>query len=109
MDGWIGVDFDGTLAEYHGWQGPTTFGEPILPMLMRVKGWIGRGVKVKIFTARADNTASIKAIHEWLAKYNIPPLEVTNQKDFGMIELWDDRCVQVIPNTGEPVADKKEA
>ena len=21
-------------------------------------------------------------------------------KDLGMIELWDDRCVQVIPNTG---------
>ena len=21
--GWIGVDFDGTLAEYHGWKGPS--------------------------------------------------------------------------------------
>ncbi len=27
-------------------------------------------------------------------------LEITNVKDFGMIELWDDRAVQVIPNTG---------
>jgi hypothetical protein len=31
-------------------------------------------------------------------------LEVTNVKDLHMVELWDDRCVQVVSNTGEPVA-----
>ena len=25
---------------------------------------------------------------------------MTHEKDFRMIQLWDDRCVQVIPNTG---------
>jgi len=33
----------------------------------------------------------------------LPELEVTNVKDFAMIELWDDRCKQVIINTGELV------
>ncbi len=27
--GWIGVDFDGTLATYDGWKGPSVLGEPI--------------------------------------------------------------------------------
>ena len=37
-------------------------------------------------------------------KYNIP---ITWEKDYQMEELWDDRCVQVIPNTGIR-ADGKE-
>jgi hypothetical protein len=36
----------------------------------------------------------------------LPELEVTNVKDHRMIELWDDRCVQVTTNLGEPI-DKK--
>lgn len=39
----------------------------------------------------------------WLVKHGLPDLEVTNVKDFAMLELWDDRCVQVLPNTGEQV------
>jgi len=34
-------------------------------------------------------------------------VEITHAKDHKMIELWDDRVVQVIPNTGER-ADGKE-
>ena len=29
MKEWLGVDFDGTLAKYDGWQGHTHLGEPI--------------------------------------------------------------------------------
>ena len=29
--GWIGVDFDGTLATYTGWKGATVLGEPLEP------------------------------------------------------------------------------
>ena len=29
-----------------------------------------------------------------------PPPGVTNIKDFAMVELWDDRCIRVEPNTG---------
>jgi hypothetical protein len=28
-------------------------------------------------------------------------LPVTNCKDLNMVELWDDRAVQVVPNTGQ--------
>ncbi len=38
----------------------------------------------------------------WLEKHGIGGLIVTNAKDFGMVELWDDRCVRVLPNLGRP-------
>lgn len=37
--GWIGVDLDGTLAEYHGW-GNGEIGDPVPAMLERVKKWL---------------------------------------------------------------------
>jgi hypothetical protein len=105
--GWIGVDLDGTLAEYNGWQGPTNIGDPILPMINRVKQWIKEGKQVKILTAHACIDEQIPPVKEWLKKQGIGELEVTNQKDFMMIELWDDRCVQLIPNTGIPVDERR--
>jgi hypothetical protein len=41
-------------------------------------------------------------LHDWLLDHIGQALEVTCTKDYGMIELWDDRAVRVIPNTGEP-------
>lgn len=102
--GWIGVDLDGTLAEYHGWRGAGHIGDPIPAMMARVRKWIAAGVTVKIFTARATLPEQIPPVQAWLEQHGLPPLEVTNVKDFGMVELWDDRCIQVRPNTGEPVA-----
>ena len=108
--GWIGVDLDGTLAEYGGWQGVRAIGKPIVPMLDRVKVWLAQGITVKIFTARMHGHGApligggtedaLTPIQEWCLEYIGVQLEVTNKKDFGMVELWDDRCVQVIPNTG---------
>lgn len=99
---WIGVDLDGTLAEYHGWKGIHHIGRPITPMVERVQRWIGEGKTVKIFTARAcEGTAATEFIHTWLEKQGLPKLEVTNVKDFGMTELWDDRCVSIATNTGQ--------
>lgn len=102
--GWIGVDLDGTLAHYDGWRGIEHVGEPVQPMLARVKAWVAQGRTVKIFTARvsaeSERAEVIEAIHDWLEKHGLPALEVTNVKDFGMVELWDDRAVQVVPNTG---------
>lgn len=105
MSGWIGVDLDGTLAEYGGWKGPYHIGAPVEKMLQRVKRWIAEGRDVRIFTARVspDNPgaeASRDAIASWCRDYIGCALPVTATKDFGMIELWDDRCVQIIPNTG---------
>lgn len=99
---WIGVDLDGTLAKYTAWKGPYHIGEPIAPMVNRVKRWTREGVKVKIFTSRAvAGKRMVQRIEDWLQKAGLPPLEVTNEKDPGMIELWDDiKLVQVESNTG---------
>lgn len=98
--GWIGVDLDGTLAHYTGWQGPDHIGEPVPAMLEFVKRLIADGKTVKIFTARAYVHAQIAPVVAWLAKHGLEGLEVTNVKDFGMVCLYDDRCVQVKPNAG---------
>lgn len=111
--GWIGVDLDGTLAHYEGWQGAQHVGDPIPAMVERVKRWLAHGHKVKIFTARVSHDGSPRrmaeanearvAIEHWCAVHLGQTLPATNVKDYAMIELWDDRAVQVIPNTGEPV------
>lgn len=44
---------------------------------------------------------ALTPIENWCLKHIGKKLPVTNIKDFGMIELWDDRAVQVVPNTGE--------
>lgn len=111
--GWHGIDLDGTLAMYSGWQGVAHIGEPVPLMLQRVKQMVADGLEVKIMTARVfrlmselgspehkEGIEAVRHIHEWLLKHGLPELEVTCVKDFSMITLWDDRCVQVIPNTG---------
>lgn len=99
-NGWIGVDLDGTLAHYDGWKGIEHIGEPIPLMLGRVKRWIESGREVRIFTARCHEPEAVPHVEAWLRAVGLPPLQVTNVKDFVMDELWDDRCVQVAPNTG---------
>lgn len=101
--GWIGVDLDGTLAKYDGWKGIWHIGEPVEPMVERVKTWLANGVQVKIFTARICNgDEALGPIQKWCKLHIGVVLEVTNVKDFAMVELWDDRCVSVEPNTGKP-------
>ena len=123
MNGWIGVDLDGTLAEYHGWKGADHIGEPIPAMVERVKAWLAEGKDVRIFTARVwplgtfENHISInnteqdllrvacalearKAVQAWCMAHFGRELPITCVKDYGMVELWDDRAVQVVKNTG---------
>ena len=103
MAGWIGVDLDGTLAHFDRWRGPRHIGLPIPAMAKRVHDWHARGVEVRIFTARASRPELIPDVQDWLNRHGFPPLAVTNQKDFGMVELWDDRAIQVLYNTGKAV------
>lgn len=109
--GWIGVDLDGTLAEYNGWKGETHVGAPVPAMVDRVKRWLADGhYDVKIFTARVSGpgdeaVAARGAIEKWCLMHIGAVLPITCRKDYAMVELWDDRAVQVRPNTGEPVGD----
>lgn len=105
-EAWIAVDLDGTFAEYKEWRGPLHIGKPIPEMVRRVKEWLKAGVGVKVFTARYSEpdtdlrVAIVEAIQDWTEACVGERLEVTNQKDYNMIEQWDDRAVQVVPNTG---------
>lgn len=100
--GWVGVDLDGTLAQYDGWKGVDHIGDPVPKMLERVRNWLADGVTVKIFTARVFLAPEcVTIIQDWCEKHGLPRLEVTNVKDFTMVELWDDRCYRVKMNTGE--------
>lgn len=104
--GWIGVDFDGTLATYEYGQYPT-LGAPIDLMVERVKRWLEDGVDVRIFTARVDDTQSVKEVTTqiinliaWCKEHIGQALPITCRKDMSMLELWDDRAVTVEKNTG---------
>lgn len=103
-NGWIGVDLDGTLALYDNWISPDHIGEPIPAMVDRVKAWLGQGIEVRIFTARAYQAtdAEISHIQDWAEAHIGHRLPVTCVKDSSMRELWDDRAVRVKANTGEP-------
>lgn len=117
---WIGVDLDGTLFTYDTWTAWNVFGRPIWPMIDRVKKWVADGKRVKILTARVAGTVDhcfvtkervttammTQAIQDLLEVVGLPRLEVTCRKDHLMKELWDDRCVQVVPNTGRTIAEE---
>jgi hypothetical protein len=98
---WIGVDLDGTLSCYWSGTQGTRIGPPVEPMMDRVRDWLARGQNVKIFTARACDPTQIPLVREWLIENGLADLEITNIKDFNMIELWDDSAISVERNTGE--------
>ena len=112
--GWIGVDLDATLATYDGWRGADHIGEPVERMIRRVKDWIAQGYEVRIVTARVGRPDPTRVsntqekiekmrtlIQDWCEVHIGSRLIVTNEKDYAMIELYDDRCVQVEANTGK--------
>lgn len=76
-------------------------------MVERVLDWHSSGLEVKIFTARVcdeeKREAIVGAIDAWCLQHLGRVLPVTNVKDYQMIALWDDRAVQVVPNTGKRV------
>lgn len=115
-DGVIAVDLDGTLAEYWPghWKDAVTIGRPIPAMKKRVEQWLADGKRVKIWTARVAESLGPRldgysvdeikeAIWRWLIE-NIDGWEkietVTAEKTWLDVELWDDRAVHVVLNTG---------
>jgi len=116
MPAWVGVDLDGTLAHYEHGDGVDKIGAPIPRMVQRIKSWLNQGLAVRIITARvgncgvtnpdgiADDSAFAAKqrlmIEDWCLKHIGTILPVTCSKDFEMIEMWDDRAIQCVPNTG---------
>jgi hypothetical protein len=110
---WIGVDLDGTLAYYDGWKGADHIGMPIRKMIERVRNWLAEGKNIRIVTARVSPVngqeahVAYRAIVNWLRVHIGQELPVTHEKDHMISEIWDDRAVQVVKNTGERVDGKE--
>lgn len=121
-NGWIGVDFDRTLATRQHDGDHSYAGEPIPAMVERVKTWLAEGRRVKIFSARvsgyyttgddaaedfirADNQEAI--IDSWCFKMFGTTLPVTCIKDAYCKEIWDDIAVAVEENTGRQLSPSK--
>lgn len=113
IEPWIGVDLDGTLAEYHGWKGPENIGAPIQPILERVKRILAEGEvidnrlvrKVKIFTSRASIPSQVPPVQKWLREQGLNGVEITCIKDIGCVLVLDDRCEYIVSNTGMTLMD----
>ena len=111
--GWVGVDYDGTLRfrDILGTSGKR--GDPIAPMVERVKLMLREGKDVRIFTARVSKKPGRYAglarhpeierldIELWCLLTFGRVLPVTNVKDYDCDEIWDDIAVSVELNTGE--------
>lgn len=116
--GWIGVDLDGTLAHYEQWISATVVGKPIPEMIERVKRWVDEGYDVRIFTDRVSHDSTPlrmvdaeharQAIERWCVEHIGVKLPVTCCKDYAMVELWDDRAVQVETNTGKVIGRSRK-
>ena len=118
---WVGVDLDGTLAFFEpvpDWDG--SIGAPIPKMVERVKRWLCLGMDVRIVTARVAEVDGItdgprgvekqrRLIRAWCLQHLGAELPITAAKDYHMRELWDDRVVQVFPNTGIPMFQGRQA
>lgn len=128
-EGWYGFDLDGTLAKYDGWRGIDHIGEPVKPMVELIKRMHDEGKVVKIMTARiaphkledgtvgeayvtvpdgekgATRNYAHQFINDW-CHFNLGFIpEIVYQKDHLMLELYDDRVKQVVPNEGWLVED----
>lgn len=116
MTGWIAVDLDSTIAFYPTGKDITHIGPPIEPMCARVRGWLEAGVTVKIMTARAGLREEDPDTWQkfwvnwviWSTREFGTVLQVTDRKDFSMIELYDDRAVSIESNTGRILTEGRE-
>jgi hypothetical protein len=81
---YVGFDLDGTLAKFDKWQGPGHIGEPVPKMVAKVKKFLGRGIQVRIITARLglpgkEAETAHRAIVKWSEKHIGRKLKVQAQ------------------------------
>lgn len=102
--GFIGVDFDGTLATTVKDFSEEATGEPIQPMVDKVKKWIKEGKDVRLFTARKPHPA----LRRWMTKNLGVILPIENVKQPTMYAFYDDRAIAVERDTGELYSEENE-
>lgn len=107
---WIGFDLDGTLADQADGEWDGGVGKPIWGTIDIARKYLNIGIPVKIVTARVASSHPIEEIwrqrrivEDWTEEIFGKRLEVTAEKDPGMVVLYDDRAIQVVKNAGEIV------
>jgi hypothetical protein len=106
--GWIGFDFDGTLAIYNRWRtGDTSPPVPIMPMVEKARDFLAEGWEVRILTGLVSEKVYPEQIETnrhyircFCLKYFRRDLQITSEKDQNMQLLFDDRAIRVEKNTG---------
>lgn len=93
QDGWVGFDFDGTLATKLDPYDPSKTGKPIRKMLTKLEHYLDKGVDVRIFTARAGDHVAETAVRRFCMKHFGVELPITNKKDSKMRKLYDDLAI----------------
>ena len=91
---YILIDMDSCLAHGEG-RDTDPIGEPYSEIVDLVKQWIRDGQEVRIFTARATTQAGTDNVATWLERHELPPLKITNVKDYDCALILDDRARQV--------------
>ena len=81
----VALDFDGVLADYHGWKGEDHVGDPLPGAQDFVGRLINAGYVVVIHSTR-DRTV----LTRWLLFHGFPPIEIAAQKPPAYIYI-DDR------------------
>lgn len=82
----VAIDFDGVLADYHGWKEKDVLDPPAPGALKFVKRALAEGYRVVVHTTRRPSR-----IEGWLAVWGFPPeITVTNDKPMAMVYI-DDR------------------
>jgi hypothetical protein len=104
----IALDFDKTLAYHESNWGISRVGEPIYPMLEKLKEWLDKGYKVSIFTARVSRDKKYEVMKEqvdficdFLNKNGLPELPITANKYPYFTHFVDDKAYHVERNTGK--------
>jgi hypothetical protein len=97
------MDLDGTLAQHDdaAEYDPANIGEPVPGMVDKVKGFLDRGDKVTIFTARVHEPGAYPHIKKWLRDQGLPDLPITNKKLPEFTHFHDDKGVAYEKNTGK--------
>lgn len=73
----VAVDFDGTLATYHGWRGSSNFGDPIQETVETVRLLKKMGWKIIIFTTREET----EGLRQWLDENQVPYDEINKNSE----------------------------
>ena len=106
---WIGVDLDGTLAQYGGWKGPDTIGDPVPMMKERVMKWLNEGAEVRIFTAE-DVVLFVKDVsREWAAALAPVMAGIERAAVQTAVQLTQySQCIRDAVNTYKPFRRERE-